>query len=121
MLGIVGKGINLLGHATLSTDIQALMGRNYLDYHCSMVDKFPTETCCFCREECEEFAHLTHECQELTREHPAPICDLELSIRPNLTSLVRFTRVGHIAKAMARRVDQDGLMGECTLNSSITC
>ncbi len=61
MPGIMGKEVNLLGHATLSTFIQALTGHNYLNYHCSKVNKFPTENCYFCEEECKEFVHLARE------------------------------------------------------------
>ncbi len=85
MLGIMGKGINLLRHIPLSTVIQALTGHNYLKYHCSKVNKFPRETCHFCGEECKEFAHLACECPALTRDHLASIHDLQLSTPPNLT------------------------------------
>ncbi len=67
-LGIMGKEVNLLGHATLSTVIQALTGHNYLNYHCSKVDKFPTENCRCCREERKEFVHLARKCLTLARE-----------------------------------------------------
>ncbi len=117
----MGKDVNLLGCATLSAVVQALMGHKYLNYHCSKVDKFPTENCCFCGEEHREFVHLVLECPALTREHLASIHNLQLSTPPNLASLVGFTKVDHIAKAMAQRSDEDEHGGECATNGSITC
>ncbi len=111
--GIMGKEVNLLGCATLSTVIQALMGNNYLNYyHCSKVDKFPTEVAVFCGEEHKEFVHLERECPALARECLASMHNLQLSTPPNLTSLVRFMKVDRIAKAMAQRADEDEHRGK---------
>ncbi len=66
--GIMGKQIQMLGRATLSNVIQALTGHNYLNYHCSQMDRSLPETCRFCGEGHEEFIHLARECPALAKE-----------------------------------------------------
>ncbi len=101
----MGKQIQMLGRATLSNVIQALTGHNYLNYRCSQMDRSLSETCRFCGEGCEEFIHLAHECPALAKEQLEHIYELQVSTPPNLASLVRLTRVNHIAKAMEGRTE----------------
>ena len=103
--GIMGKQIQMLGQATPSNVIQALTGHNYLNYHCSQMDRSLSETCRFCGEGHEEFIHLTCECPALAKDRLEHIYELQLSTPPNLASLVRLMRVNRIAKAMEGRTE----------------
>ncbi len=53
---------------TLEKVVQALMGHDYLNYHCYGFGATQNQNCQFCGEEREEFGHVVRECTALEKE-----------------------------------------------------
>ncbi len=104
--GSIGDTTACLDHLTVSMVLQALTSHNYLKYHHYIVGIFSEQICRFCKEEREEFVHLTCECPTLAMECLSSIWGLQLSRNPpDLCGLIRLTKVNHIGKALERRAE----------------
>ncbi len=104
----MGKAMERVGGLAIRLDrgklgkiIQALTARNYLKYHRFKIQESLSDKCKFCGRAHKEFAHLTHECNALTKEHATLHKYGNIYDPQGFRSLLRFILMDHIEEAMS--------------------